>query len=54
MEELFNHHELKTIFTAVRRYQKNMVGNKYYEEEYQELSDILTKLQPLAYSQTYS
>ena len=48
-----NHHQLKLIFTCVRRYQKNMVGNPYYEKEYDELSEILNILQPIAYCETY-
>lgn len=46
----FTSHELKLIFTSVRKYQKSLIGS---HEEYNELSEILTKLQPLAYSETY-
>ena len=49
----FTHHELKLIYTSVRRYQRNMINNRYYEKEYNELNTILTKLQPLAYQETY-
>lgn len=51
--EQFNHHQLKLIFTSVRKHQKNMVGNRYYEKEYQELTEILNILQPIAYCETY-
>ena len=30
-----------------------MIGNRYYEKEYQELSEILNILQPIAYCETY-
>ena len=49
----FTHHELKVIATCVRKYQKNMFGNTFYQEEYDELTAILSKLYPLAYSETY-
>ena len=49
----FTSHELKLIFTSVRRYQKNMVNNPYYKKEYTKLGEILTKLQPLAYAESY-
>ena len=49
----FTSHELKLIFTSVRRYQNNMVNNPYYEKEYTELGEILTKLQPLAYAEDF-
>ena len=49
----FTSHELKLIFTSVRRYQKNMVNNPYYDKEYTELGEILTKLQPIAYAESY-
>ena len=52
MTEL-NHHQWKLIFTSVRRYQKNMVGNPHYKKEYNELGEILNILQPIAYSETY-
>ena len=49
----FSHHELKLIFTAVRRYQRNMSGNPLYADDYAALGRILTELQPLAFAQTY-
>ena len=49
----FTHHELKLIYTSVRRYQRNMINNLYYEKEYNELTDLLTKLQPITYQETY-
>ena len=30
-----------------------MINNRYYEKEYNQLTDLLTKLQPLAYQETY-
>ena len=53
MIDQFTHHELKLIYTSVRRYQRNMINNRYYEKEYNELTDLLTKLQPIAYQETY-
>ena len=53
MIDQFTHHELKLIYTSVRRYQKNMINNRYYEKEYNQLTDILTKLQPISYQETY-
>ena len=29
-----------------------MIGNRYYEKEYRELSEILNILQPIAYCET--
>ena len=49
----FSHHELKLIFTAVRRYQRNMSGNPLYADDYAALGRILTELQPIAFAQTY-
>ena len=49
----FSHHELKLVFTAVRRYQRNMLGNPLYADDYSALGRILTALQPVAYSKSY-
>ena len=49
----FSQHELKLIFTAVRRYQRDMSGNPLYADDYAALGRILTELQPLAFAQTY-
>ena len=46
----FTSHELKLIFTSVRKYQKSLIESP---QEYDELSQILTKLQPLAYAEAY-
>lgn len=51
--ENFTHHELKVIYTAVRKYQKSTLGNYFLDPEYYELGQILDKLQPIAYSETY-
>ena len=37
------------IFTIVRKYQRNMVGNPYYKSEYERLHKILNELEPYAY-----
>ena len=37
------------VYTIVRKYQRNMAGNRYYEKDYAELSNILDELYPLAY-----
>ncbi len=49
----FSHHELKLIFTAVRRYQRNMTGNPLYADDYVTLGRILTALQPVAHGISY-
>ena len=49
----FSQHELKLIFTAVRRYQRNMTGNPLYADDYVVLGRILTDLQPVAYAERY-
>ena len=38
------------VFSIVRKYQRNMAGNRYYENDYAELSNILDELYPLAYA----
>ena len=38
------------VFSIVRKYQRNMAGNRYYENDYAELSKILDELYPLAYA----
>jgi len=38
------------VFSIVRKYQKNMQGNTYYEDEYKNLTQILDELYDFAYS----
>lgn len=46
----FNHHQWKTIFTAVRKQQQlQVVDSKWYKE----YDEILNKLYPVAYSENY-
>jgi len=52
--ENFTHHELKLIYTAVRKYQKSTLGNYFLDPEYYELGQILDKLQPVAYAESYA
>jgi hypothetical protein len=52
MNEQFNHHELKLIYESVRKQQTQSIA-KCDLKLYSELSTILTKLQPLAYQETY-
>jgi flavorubredoxin len=52
MENL-NSHQLKLIFTAVRKYQKGMIGNPTCRKQYRELNEILDILQPYAYGSSY-
>ena len=49
----FNHHELKLIFTAIRRYQTSQIEEPNGFGLYVELQSILDRLQPSAYSETY-
>ena len=51
--ENFDSHQLKLIFTAVRKYQKNMMGNPTCQSLYWELNEILNVLQPYAYGSSY-
>jgi len=37
------------VFSTVRKKQKIMHGNRYYQEEYDNLTQILNELYPLAY-----
>ena len=47
----FNSHQWKLIFSAVRKQQqKDIVSSKWYKE----YDEILNKIYPLAYSETYS
>ena len=39
------------VFTIVRKYQKNMHGNSYYDSEYDRLNKVLDELYPLAYGE---
>ena len=39
------------VFTIVRKYQKNMAGNRYYRSEFDRLEKILEELNPLAYGE---
>ena len=39
------------VFTIVRKYQKNMLGNAYYHSEYHRLNKILNELEPYAYGE---
>ena len=39
------------VFSIVRKYQRNMAGNRYYENYYADLSKILDELYPLAYAE---
>ena len=45
------HHQWKTIFTSVRKYQKYHCNSA---EEYQEMKEILDILYACAYSETYT
>ena len=38
------------VFSIVRKYQRNMIGNSYYQKEYDNLTTILDQLYPLAYA----
>ena len=49
----FNHDQLKTIFTCVRKRQEECLRTYEYSE-YEELGEILTILQPIAYAETYA
>jgi hypothetical protein len=51
--ENFDSHQLKLIFTAVRKYQKGMIGNPTCRTLYRELNEILDTLQPYAYGSSY-
>lgn len=48
----FTHHQLKTIFTILRKRQEDCLRTYQYAE-YEELNEILTILQPIAYKETY-
>ena len=48
----FSHHELKLIYESVRKQQTQSI-EKGDLELYTELNTILTKLQPIAYQETY-
>lgn len=52
MIDQFSHHELKLIYESVRKQQTQSIA-KCDLKLYTELNTILTKLQPLAYSETY-
>ena len=39
------------VFTIVRKYQKNLLGNAYYDSEYHRLNKVLDELYPLAYGE---
>ena len=49
----FTHHQLKTIFTLVRKRQEDCLRTYQYDE-YKELNEILDILQPIAYRETYT
>ena len=51
--ENFDSHQLKLIFTAVRKYQRGMIGNPTCRTLYRELNEILDTLQPYAYGNFY-
>ena len=40
------------VFTIVRKYQRNMLGNTYDRSEYEKLDKILSELYPYAYGET--
>ena len=45
-----NHHQWKLIYNAVRKQQKHeMCGSKWYDE----YTEVLNHLYPLAYSESY-
>ena len=48
----FTHHELKLIFTCIRK-QQTQSFEKGDLKSFNELNTILTKLQPIAYQETY-
>ena len=48
----FSHHELKLIYTCIRKQQTQSI-EKGDLKTYNELNTILTKLQPIAYQETY-
>ena len=52
MNDQFSHHELKLIYESVRKQQTQSIA-KCDLKLYSELNTILTKLQPLAYQETY-
>ena len=53
VSEHLDSHQLKLIFTAVRKYQKSMIGNPTCRKQYRELNEILDILQPYAYGSSY-
>ena len=52
MNDEFTHNELKLIYSCIRKQQTQSIA-KGDLELYTELNTILTKLQPLAYQETY-
>ena len=48
-----NSHEWKLVFTAVRKYQKSMIGNPTCRTLYRELNSVLDTIQPYAYGSSY-
>ena len=53
-EQNFTTSDLRLIFHACRKYQKSLLQTANDLDEYHQLSDILTKLQPVAYPSAFN